>query len=48
MVILSSNNQVHSDTVEKKDKDRREGKGRRGGLGHVLECRTNHLATRMI
>ena len=28
--------------------DRREGKGRCCCLGDVLECRTNHLAARMI
>ena len=33
---------------QKKDKDRREGKGRRCWLGDVLECRTNHLAVMMI
>ena len=32
----------------KKDKDRRDGNGRRGYLGDVLECRTNHLAAGMI
>ena len=34
-------------TVEE-DSDRREGKGRRCCLGDVLECRTSHLAARMI
>ena len=32
----------------KKDKDRREGKGRRCWLGDVLECPTNQLPARMI
>ena len=34
--------------TQKQDKDRREGKGRRGLLGDVLECRNNHLPVRMI
>ena len=35
--------------IQKKDKNRREGKGRsRCWLGDVLECRTKHLAARMI
>ena len=33
---------------QKKDKDRRKGKGRRCCLGDVLVCRTNYLAARMI
>ena len=35
-------------SAEKQDKDRREGKGHRCYLGDILECRTNHLAARMI
>ena len=35
--------------IQKKDKNRREGKGRsRCWLGDVLECRTKHLAAKMI
>ena len=34
-------------TVDK-DKDRREGKGRRCWFRNLLKCRTNHLASRMI
>ena len=35
-------------TFIEEEKDRREGKGRRFWLGDVLECRTSHLAARMI
>ena len=34
--------------VHRRRINRREGKGRRCCLGDVLECRTNHLAARMI
>ena len=36
--------QVSPYSLQKKDKGRREGKGRRCWLGDILECRTNHLA----
>ena len=51
-VIVPPSPRYHDTTdilkTQKKDKDRREGKGRRGLLGDVLECRNNHLPVRMI